>query len=98
MIELLEDKDLRGLIELHQKFYKDEFLLQDFLANCIHAFAIKDDSDKIISAICLRTLIEVNAMINKDLSPRQRRTALLQALEYIKLYTSRIGFEQFHVS
>ena len=90
MIELLENKDLKEILELHQKFYKDEFLIQDFLANCLHAFAIKDDSGKIISAICLRTLIEVNAMTDKDLSLRQRRTALLQALEYIKLYISNL--------
>ena len=98
MIRLLNDSDLPELVALHEKFYKNEFTLEDFLSNSINAFTIKDESDKIVSVLCLRTLLELNAITNKDQSVRKRRFALLQVLEYAKYFSNQIGFQQIHVS
>lgn len=88
-------EDSNRLKEIHEKYYKDEFKLEDFLT-CNTAMSILDDNKDIITTVGFRHFVEIIGITNKDKSPRLRREALLEALRALKFAIGQQNHTQLH--
>lgn len=91
----LKPSDLQKVVEIHQKHYKEEFSIGDFLHNINHPIIIEED-DQIILAAGMRPIVESVAITNKDTSPRLRREALLLALRWMVIKAREAGQPALH--
>lgn len=87
--------DFGQLTRIHEKFYKDEFELPDFLTNFLCAFTIEKDG-RIITTGGVRTIVESIAVTNKDCSIRERREALYKLMEACKYVAISNQYEHLH--
>jgi hypothetical protein len=95
-IRALRAADYSQIKEIHEKYYKEEFDLPDFVKNYVAAFAI-EDGNGIVSACGLRTIAEAVAVTDKDRTARTRRSALLIGSEALAYVAGQFGYDQFHV-
>ena len=91
----LTPRDINPIKEIHEKYYKDEFSLEDFFHNINYPIIIEEDN-QIILAAGMRPIIESVAITNKDLSVRQRREALLLALRWMIVKTKESNEHGLH--
>jgi len=97
MIRSLLKDDFDKVKEIHEKFYKTEFDLPNFLDKYLCAFAVEDeDTNEVISLGGIRTIVESIVMTNKDFSPRDRRKALLEILAASLHFTEKFKYNQIH--
>src|SRR5688572_19219723 len=95
-IRSLSKYDYQEVKKIHEQ-YKHEFPdLPDFITNYLFSFAVCDDDGKIITVAGVRTILEVIAMTDKTVSPRQRRKALYDALEVSSFVAASKGYEEIH--
>jgi hypothetical protein len=73
------DSDIARLKEIHEKFYKEEFLFEEFLDDFKCAYTILDDNE-IVCCGGIKLLAESVIMTDKDKFPRVRKDALLELL------------------
>src|SRR3989304_3905742 len=96
IIRPFRENDLDQLKEIHEKYYKEEFRLENFLRPYLFGVICANDDDFIISAGVLRFIFESCIMTDKDFSSRIRRDALLQILRSQLLVTGRLGGDTIH--
>ncbi len=94
IIRALEDRDLEELKQIHEKFYKKEFELPNFM-NMICAFAVIEN-DQIITVGGVRAIAESIILTNKDVNNRMRAKGLRQTLEVTEFITRKSGYDQVH--
>ena len=87
--------DYTQLKELHEKFYKDEFTLPDFINNYLLGFLVEKDGN-IITIGGIRTIAEVILVTDKSQSVRVRRDSLLEALRVAILTAGINKYDQIH--
>ena len=87
--------DYTQLKELHEKFYKDEFTLPDFVKNYLLGFVVEEHGN-IITIGGIRTIAEVILVTDKSQSVRVRRDSLLEALRVAALTARNNKFDQIH--
>ena len=87
--------DYTQLKELHEKFYKDEFALPDFINNYLLGFVI-EKNDNIITIGGIRTIAEVILVTDKSQSVRVRSDSLIEALRVAILTAKTNKFDQIH--
>jgi len=87
--------DYTKLKEIHEKFYKDEFILPDFINNYLLGFVVEEHGN-IITIGGIRTIAEVILVTDKSQSVRVRRDSLLEALRVAVLTARNNKFDQIH--
>ncbi len=97
MIRAIQESDLGNIAEIHRKFYSTEFDLPDFTKHFIHAFAITNLDDKIVTVSGIRPILEVVALTDKDRSPLERKDALDSLLTISAFIADHDKFDEFHV-
>jgi hypothetical protein len=95
-IRSIETSDFEQIRAIHEKHYREEFSLPDFINKFICAYVVENSKDKIISVAGVRTIVECIAITNKDASVRERRDALLQILEASKYFAAANGYSELH--
>src|SRR3990167_3721699 len=88
IIRALQPSDIDKLREIHTKFYETEFLFPSFL--------VVDDNENVISGGGVKSIAESIIITNRDYSPHERKSALLQILQASIFVANRNGFEQLH--
>ncbi len=95
IIRALEQADLPKIREIHEKFYKEEFSLPNFLDKYLSVFVVEDETD-IITIGGIRPIIESVALTNKEASARKRREALIKLLQASEWTCKQYGFSEIH--
>lgn len=95
MIRSLQIEDLEIIAQIHQKFYKDEFELPNFLNNYLCAF-VESDEQGIITVGGVRTILECIAITDKDRSVKDRRKALYNILRASSYFAEKYNYNQLH--
>src|SRR3990167_8568828 len=95
IIRALQPSDIDKLREIHTKFYETEFLFPNFLEKFIGSFVV-DDNENVISGGGVKSIAESIIITNRDYSPHERKSALLQILQASIFVANRNGFEQLH--
>ena len=96
IIRALQPSDIDKLREIHTKFYETEFLFPNFLEKFIGSFVVVDDNENVISGGGVKSIAESIIITNRDYSPHERKSALLQILQASIFVANRNGFEQLH--
>lgn len=97
MIRALARKDFDKAIEIHRKYYKEEFEFPGFLDKFLCAFVVEDEDSKEIVAIGgLRTITESILITDKDFSPRIRKIALQEILAASMFFTEKFEYKEIH--
>ena len=91
----LNSNDYERLKEIHEKFYKDEFTLPDFIKNYLLGFVVEENGS-IVTIGGIRTIVEVVLVTDKSQSVRVRRDSLLEALRVAVLTAKSNKFDQIH--
>ena len=95
IIRNFQDSDLEQLKIIHERYYKEEFSLNEFMGNFLGLFSAVEDN-KIIAIGGVRTIAESIMVTDKSFSTRQRREALLQMLQAQTFVTNRNNYPQLH--
>lgn len=95
ILRSIQSGDYEQIKRIHEKYYKDEFSMPNFVSNFIGAFVI-EKNNQIVSVCSLRRIAEVIAITNKECSVRERLTALLTGSEAITFIAEREGYDQIH--
>lgn len=95
ILRAIQSDDYEQIKKIHEKYYKSEFSMPNFVTNFIGAFVIEKNGE-IISVCSLRRIAEVIAITNKDCSVRDRLTALLTGAEAITFIAEKEGYNQIH--
>ncbi len=95
IIRNFQDSDLEQLKIIHERYYKEEFSLNEFMGNFLGLFSAIEN-DKLICVGGVRTIAESIMVTDKSFSVRQRRDVLLKMLQTQSFVTSRSGYNQLH--
>lgn len=95
-IRALHSSDFERIEVIHRKFYEDEFSIGDFESVSMLKFVATDSNDKIITAASVRSIAEIVAITDKDVSARERRKALLDVLQCAEYVCRTAGYPQLH--
>jgi hypothetical protein len=95
IIRTFRPDDIVQLKEIHERYYKEEFSLQDFCSSFMDFFVMVDD-DKIISAGGVRAIAESVIMTDKSAHNRTKYKALVQMLQAQTFTCNKRGFNQLH--
>lgn len=88
--------DIYQLKEIHEKYYKEEFDLPDFLLDYHCAFSITDAKGTIVTSGGIKPIAELVAITNKDFKVRDRRTALLDLLQATAYIGRKWEYSELH--
>lgn len=92
----MEPKDLEVVKEFHEKFFKDEFEIPDFV-NFHDAFIIEDGhKNDFVLAGGIRPIAELVCVTNMDMSIKKRVIALKEATHVGMFCAARLGYDQLH--
>jgi hypothetical protein len=95
IIRNYQDSDFEQLKIIHERYYKEEFSLNEFMGNFLGLFSAVEDN-KIICVGGVRTIAESVMVTDKSFSVRQRRDVLLKMLQTQSFITGRSGYNQLH--
>lgn len=95
MIRLLEKHELEAVIELHRRFYQDEFKFPD-LSQFLCVLAAVDESNGIVTAGGVRPILETVLITDQSQPVKLRRKALLEMLQSISFVAHRSNYNQIH--
>jgi hypothetical protein len=95
MIRAFEPSDLERLKELHEKHFKYEFLLPDFM-QFICAFVVEDDKG-VLTIGGVRDIAECIAITDMDRLPQDRIKALYQLLDASTFVCKQSDYDQMFV-
>lgn len=87
--------DLPTITDIHNRHYKDQFDMYDFVHGIRCPIIIEENND-IVLAAGMREIVESVAITNKDLSVRARREALLLALRWMIVKAREVGQPALH--
>lgn len=96
-IRALIESDIDKLRLIHEKYYAHEFNFPSFTDKFICGFTVTDDTDNIITAGGIRTIIEMVLITDKDKPVRVRREAVYNALNATKYLADQSGYNQIHI-
>jgi len=97
-ISRIKDSDFSEIIRIHQKYYADEFNLEDLFNRILDMFVIRDSETKeIVTVGGVRPIAEAVAVTNKAHSVRKRMCALSMLLELSEKMTRVHNYDQLHV-
>ena len=96
IIRKIELMDLDDLKRIHEKYYKDEFPFPDFFKHSLSTYIITDDDNKIITAGCVKTILEAFALTDKSFSAIIKGRALTQLLQGSLFTAGRFGYNELH--
>lgn len=91
----LQAEHINRLSDIHEKFFKDDFAFPDF-KKFICAFVVTDQHDRIVCGGGIRPIAESIIITDKNFSPRDRKTALLEMLQAQIYFANKSGFDQVH--
>lgn len=95
MVREYRPSDLDNLKEIHSKYFKDEFVLPNFLSNYLCAVTVEDNQG-LITVGGIRNIAEVVAVTNKTKTVRIRREALLALLQALGYVARQFNHNQIH--
>ena len=95
-IRSFEIYDEIAVRRIHEKHYKEEFSMPNFMNKYIAAFTIENDNREIVSVGGIRPILESVIVTNKDLAPKERMSALCTMLEASAFIGHKHGFDQIH--
>jgi hypothetical protein len=87
--------DLDQLKEIHEKHFKEEFDLPNFLRNYYCAFTVEND-DRIVTIGGVRPIAEAITCTNKTLHTREKVRALYEILSASAFIAQQNGHSQLH--
>lgn len=93
----MEPKDLPDIELIHSKYFSDEFALPDFSDKFLCKFVIEDDDGEIICAAGVRVIAESIMITDQDITAREKRNSLMQALNASIYMSGKNGFDHLHV-
>ena len=97
IIKSLDESSHDQIVEIHQKYFKNEFSLDDlFNDKLLDQIVVCDDNDKVITYGGIRLLFEIIAVTDLSRTVRERREALIKMLDAIIFIAERKKFEQIH--
>jgi len=85
--------DMDIIRRIHKLFFEDEFELPE--THYLGAFIIEEDGAMITTG-GIRTIPELIAITNKDISPRKRREALVMLLQASSFVCDKLGYDHIH--
>jgi len=94
MIRALLPSDLDEIARLHEKHFKDEFTLPEFM-NYVCAFVVEDETG-IITAGGIRNIAECVLVTDLSRDPRVRIRALYQMLDASTFVCGKSGYDQIY--
>ena len=95
IIRSLEATDVELLKEIHEKHWKNEFVLPDFLNKYYCVFTV-EDVDGIITIGGVRPIAECVTVTNKDRDPRIRLEGLFKILDASMFVAQKYDHDQLH--
>lgn len=95
MIRTYEPRDLKRLLEIHEKYHKDSFEFPDLESAFAHIVLEKDG--ELVAFGMVRLLVESIMLLDLGLSTREKGDAVEQLLLEADFQASRHGFTQNHV-
>lgn len=95
MIRALTHSDLIEIQRLHEKYFKNENPLPDFM-DYICAFVVEENG-QIITAGGVRDIAECIAVTDLSLDPRVRIKALYQLLDASTFVCKKSGYDQMYI-
>lgn len=95
MIRAIMKRDLCKILEIHKKFYAQEFPIDD-LRTLTCGYCVVDGNDVVITAGGIRPIMEAVIVTDKDVDIGLRRLALLSMLNQSVTTTREAGFNQLH--
>jgi hypothetical protein len=96
MIRNLGMQDLAKVIEIHRKYYAEEFSINEFFNKITGLAAAFNNKDEIIVVGGVRPILEIVNMTNKDIDVKERRDALLEILEMNKRTARSLVHKELH--
>lgn len=94
-IRTLEYSDFEQIKAIHEKFYREEFSMDDFCKGFMYAVVVLE-GEEIITAGGVRAIAESVIITNKDVSVKLRREALYKILEVNRYICQQKHFDQLH--
>lgn len=95
IIRSFEQEDYFTLKDLHEKHFREEFILPDFF-NRYHCVFTVEDSGGIITLGGVRPIAECVTVTNKDIHPKIRLEALFKILDASMYVANSYGYDQLH--
>jgi hypothetical protein len=95
IVRSFKESDLNELKMIHDKYFKDEFTFEDFCRNASCAL-ICEENGRIISAMNLRSLLEMVSISDKEFPTDIRRDAMVNLLSKSLLIAGQAGFDSIH--
>ena len=97
IIREIRKSDYTRIKEIHEKFYKTEFDLPDFVEKYICSFVVvNEDNNDIICAGGLRKIVEAVLITNQDYSARTRKKALFEVLAANTYFAQKYDYHELH--
>jgi len=94
-IRNLSVDDIARLREIHLKFYAHEFEFPDFAHQYACSFLVEDES-QIVVAAGVRTILELVAITNKDISAVKRVKAFGLIKSASEFTATKLGYDSIH--
>ena len=91
-IRPINPSDMNEIRKIHSKYYNYDLPEDHYLCS----FIVEDENGKMITAGGIRTIAEIIAVTDKEISPRIRREALMMLLRASNLVCNNNGYNQFH--
>jgi hypothetical protein len=95
IIRSLEPTDVALLKKIHEKHWKDEFVLPNFL-NQYHCVFTVEDVEGIITIGGVRPIAECVTVTNRDIKPETRLEALFKILDASIFVAQKHNYDQLH--
>ena len=95
-IRPLEEKDIQAVKYIHARWFNDEFTFPDFFDKFICRFIIEDDDNEIVCAGGVRLITESIMITDQNISSRQKRDVLLEALNVSTHMANKNDFAHLH--
>jgi len=95
MIRAFSPNDMEELERIHQKHFKDEFDLPNFM-NYICAF-VEEDEQGILTFGGIRNIAECVTVTDKDRNASDRIKALYQIMDASVFVCNKMGYDQMYV-
>ena len=96
IVRLLKKNDWNKVKEIHERYYADEFSINDFFKNVLNAYVVENDNGQIIVAGSVRMIAEAVMLTDKSFSVRQRKEALIEMYRTMLITTGRMNFDSLH--
>lgn len=95
MVRQIDAIDIETIHKVWLRHFKEQFPFPNFLNEFLCAFAVEQKGE-LIAIAGIKPILESIIIVDKDFSPRARRTALLEILATSEYFGRQHGFDQLH--